>query len=276
MKIYYAPADGGEAIPAEVKPAVVVPEVKPAVVEEAKPVETAPEVKPAVVEEAKPVETAPEVKAPKDKLPPWVQQRFREMTQQTAAERQRREAAEAKLAAAPVEPVADDGVKPAEATVPVAQVQALARDIASQDRAKEKFDANCDKTYRMGREKFGADFDESINVLRAAGINQETLDAIVSLPEAPHLVMQHFGDHPEEATQLFGLPYKDRLIQLARLEQRLAAPPKKTVSTAPAPVQPVGGNGGVISVEPTDKDDIKTWMDKRNATARRKFTQPQA
>jgi hypothetical protein len=79
-------------------------------------------------------------------------------------------------------------------------------------------------------------------------------------------VAYHRGKNLKEANKLASLPPLQQILEIGRLSAKLAAePPKpKTPSRAPAPITPLTGAAPVASDVPSEQDDMKTWMRKRN------------
>ena len=79
-------------------------------------------------------------------------------------------------------------------------------------------------------------------------------------------IAHYLGTHIDEAEKIAALPPVAQIRAIGRLEAKLAAePPKpKEPSKAPAPIAPLTGAAGVTPSEgPSDKDDMGTWMKKR-------------
>jgi hypothetical protein len=78
-------------------------------------------------------------------------------------------------------------------------------------------------------------------------------------------VAYHLGKDLKEARRIIALPPFEQLIEIGRLSAKLAAePPKaKTPSKAPAPITPLKGAAPVVSDVPSDSDDMKAWIAKR-------------
>lgn len=78
-------------------------------------------------------------------------------------------------------------------------------------------------------------------------------------------IAYHLGKNLKEAHRISALPPISQFIEIGRLSAKLAAePPKpKTPSRAPAPITPVTGTAPAASPTPSENDDMKTWMAKR-------------
>lgn len=78
-------------------------------------------------------------------------------------------------------------------------------------------------------------------------------------------VAYHLGKNPKEAQRIAALDPVDQILEIGRLEAKLAAKPEKpkTPSKAPEPIKPLSGAGSTVTDVPSEKDDMKDWMRKR-------------
>ena len=69
-----------------------------------------------------------------------------------------------------------------------------------------------------------------------------------------------------EATRISQLDGFSQIREIAKLEAKLALdqPSVRKASRAPAPIKPLSGISTGINNEPSDNDDMKTWINKRN------------
>lgn len=101
-----------------------------------------------------------------------------------------------------------------------------------------------------------ADFDE---VAFKAPITDATARDIARMEEGPQIAY-YLGKHPAEARALNTLSERERAIQLGRLAGRLTqAPPRKT-TTAPTPVDAVGGKGAQTSNPDPGKMSMEEYV----------------
>ena len=93
-----------------------------------------------------------------------------------------------------------------------------------------------------------------------------------ALMRADPAVAYHLGKHPGEAKKLAAMEPIDQLRHLGRLEARLEATPPvaQQPSKAPEPISPLSGKSPVGSDLPSDEDDMRTWIRKRNKQLGRK------
>ena len=112
------------------------------------------------------------------------------------------------------------------------------------------FNEKANAVYTAGKEAF-PDFEEKIGLLRDLGVlsptNATVAEAAMATGEA-HKVLHALGQDTEEAIRIASLPPIQMGVELAKLAQKLnAAAPKPQISSAPAPIRPLGG---VAKAEP--------------------------
>lgn len=221
-----------------------------------------------VTEQPEAEEAPAEVKAeeaPKETKKPWFQTRIDELTRKSREAE--RKATDAEARAAVLEAAnkpADDGSKPqlTQADFDKA-VEAKAKQLASAERQNaraqswlsagvkdygmEDFNARCDLVASLGAE----DRPEFMQIVTDPDI----------IPDG-HKVVALMADHPEEAQRILALDPMKMAVAIARFAQT-AEKPVKAISAAPRPITPIGGSAR--SSAPSDTDDIKTWVAKRNA-----------
>ena len=78
-------------------------------------------------------------------------------------------------------------------------------------------------------------------------------------------IAHYLGKHPKEAERIAKLQPLSQIREIGKLEAKLASTPEKpkTPSKAPAPIAPLTGAAPVASSGPSEQDDFKTWMRKR-------------
>ena len=79
-------------------------------------------------------------------------------------------------------------------------------------------------------------------------------------------IAHYLGKNIEEAKKIAALSPLGQIRAIGRIEAKLLAEPVKpaTPSKAPAPITPVSGAATIVSDVPSDKDDLRTWINKRN------------
>ena len=85
-------------------------------------------------------------------------------------------------------------------------------------------------------------------------------------------VAYHLGKNLKEAARIQELQPIQQILEVGRLAAKLAAePPKpKTPSKAPAPITPLSGAASAATDAPSEQDDMRTWIRKRNKQLGRK------
>ena len=85
-------------------------------------------------------------------------------------------------------------------------------------------------------------------------------------------VAYFLGKNPIKAAQIASLSPMKAARELSRIEAEIASKPKAQPSKAPDPISPVGSRGkSTTSANPSDEDDVETWMRKeREREARRR------
>lgn len=78
-------------------------------------------------------------------------------------------------------------------------------------------------------------------------------------------IAHYLGKHPKEAERIAKLQPLSQIREIGKLEAKLALTPEKpkVPSKAPAPITPLTGAAPVASTEPSEQDDMKSWMRKR-------------
>ncbi|WP_315809449.1 hypothetical protein [Pseudomonas sp. C9-3] len=142
--------------------------------------------------------------------------------------------------------------------------QALAQQIVQQ----QAFDARCNDAYAQGKAEF-SDFDERIQNLTLLGqLDPGFLDAVTSM-EKPHVILHALAGDLDNAARILSLSPVAQGRELERLAQKAAAPKTTPVSSAPAPITPVGGSAKV-ETDPS-KMSTKDWMAWREKNAKTRF-----
>jgi len=105
------------------------------------------------------------------------------------------------------------------------------------------------------------DFDEVVGDLKP------TVPFVAALMEAENGedIAYHLGKNPKEAERIAKLPPLSQVREIGKLEAKLLAesPKPKTPSQAPAPITPLTGVAAAPATGPSDDDDLKTWIRKR-------------
>lgn len=215
-------------------------------------------------------EPAPEPEKPTEPEKPvekkktsWELRRINELTSQRREAEKRALDAEAELSRL------RSGEKPTPAateepdTVDVEQIRARARDEIRQEEtlrlANERFNADADRTYQKGVELFGEAFADAATSLSAA-----LGDEMMKRPEFLQVIVNELDNGPqvyfelsknlEEAERILKLPTAKMILEIGRMNDKVAKPVVKPISRAPAPVSPVGGTPKATAR--LDDDDV--------------------
>lgn len=91
------------------------------------------------------------------------------------------------------------------------------------------------------------------------------VDAIMEAENAAD-VAYYLGKNPQEAARIAQLHPRAQVREIGKLEAKLLAEPvkPKTPSKAPAPIAPLSGAASTANDQPSEQDDLKTWMRKRS------------
>jgi len=185
----------------------------------------------------------------------WVQRRIDQLTREKHEEKRQREALEAQLRQYQQPTESAPTAKPAAET----DVYKAAEQLIKQ----RDFDSACNKVFDAGKSEF-PDWDSSLKTFQMlGGAPQEFLEAVTSM-DAGHKVLHHLGQNPEAAERLLSLPPLRMAIELARLEATVGKSTPPPVSSAPAPITPVGGKSAPVEPEEfASTADYIAWK-KRN------------
>lgn len=78
-------------------------------------------------------------------------------------------------------------------------------------------------------------------------------------------ILHYLASNPQEAKRLDAMNVRAQIREIGKIEAKLQAKPvePKTPSKAPAPITPLAGTATVASTDPSETDDMKTWIRKR-------------
>lgn len=136
------------------------------------------------------------------------------------------------------------------ATVDPEQIRAKVRDELRQEEAinlaTERFNAACNETFEKGKALFGHDFENAADTMsKALGDEMlkrpEFLQVIVNELDNGPQVYYELSKNLEEAERILKLPTAKMILEIGRMNDKVAKPVVKPISKAPAPVSPVGG-----------------------------------
>jgi len=254
--------------PAPAAPAASTPEVKP----EAQ--NTGTEATPAKPEGEKPEEVTPEQAAKREgrRFERRLDKAYRKAAEaQARAELLEKQLAEFKQPKAPegaptLEQFDYDPEKYAAAKADYAKAEA-AKEFEAKQRTEagkqftQKLQTDWEEKAERGADKYD-DWQETVGELQP---NNPFMHAIMEAENGED-VAHYLGTHPKEAERIAKLPPLSQVREVGKLEAKLLAKPAepKTPSKAPAPITPLTGAAPVVSDVPSETDDLRDWMRKRN------------
>jgi hypothetical protein len=203
-----------------------------------------------VPEAEPPVAAAPD----KPKRTPWYMDRIGELTRKNSELAKKLEIKPASEPAANAAPSNEQAILQA----------------AEQIVARREFESRAGKTFEAGNKEFGqAEFAEKCNLVAGMGFGDRAdfMEIITDPDIIPdgHKLVSALADDPDSGQKIANLPANKMAAALVRYQANMKQP-EKQISSAPAPIKPIGGTAKPSA--PQDTDDIKSWLAKRNATAR--------
>jgi len=234
---------------------------------------------------------------PAEETVPWFKKRINSVTaqkyraEQEAAELRGKVEALEKMATAaprqdrpkPVESVADLGPPPKEDDFDnyndyleardtrnrnIAKFEAVAEFEARQaeEKRKEKAEQQL-RSFRdwsvKGAEQY-PDFEE-VALRKDIPYTDAMREAVLALDDS-HRVAYFLGQNPQEAARLANLPYAKAVLEIARIDTKLAQNKPRTISNAPGPIKPLepvtAGSTDLYDPNLDMKDFAKLWKEK--------------
>jgi hypothetical protein len=174
------------------------------------------------------------------KKEPWFQKRIDVLTREKYEVR--READEARQEAAQLREQIARQQQGDETQQPLGNVQTLVQREAEKLVAEQRFNEACNKVYATGKAEF-PNFDAAVANLHLVGVGREFLE-LTAASDAGAKLINHLGTDLDEAARIAALPPLLMARELTKLELKLSQPQAKKVSSAPAPITPVGGTKG--------------------------------
>ena len=262
-------ADEKPIIPVENKPEPTLIEQEGAVPETVVPVEP-PEPEPEAAA-AEPVTPAAEPAPKEPTKKPWFIKQIDDLKRAKAETERLAQEAQAKLKVYEAQQPQDGNRSPLEAGLTRSDWDNQVKAEAAKMVQAQAWQSKAQNWIEAGNKEFGAaEFNEKCDMVAAFGASErpEFRQLIVDPDIVPdgHKVVARLADNPEEAQRILSIP--DPLKMAAALTKFAMTTPKpdKPISNAPAPIKPIGGSAKSVTL--SENDDIKTWMAKRNATAR--------
>jgi hypothetical protein len=142
--------------------------------------------------------------------------------------------------------------------------------IADEERTRSQEAARAFQTRQEAARAKHADFDDVVN--QPIPVNQAIVHAIRTREAGPDLAY-FLGKNPAECQRIAALSNADAMVEIGKLEARLVtatapAPAARQTTSAPAPLQPVGGHA-TRSTVPAGQLSYSEYKAKRLAQGRR-------
>jgi hypothetical protein len=98
----------------------------------------------------------------------------------------------------------------------------------------------------------------------------DAMAEFISESDAGADLAYYLGKNPMKAAAIAQMSPVKAARELGKLESELASRPKATPSKAPEPIKPVGARASTASAQPSDDDDIETWVKKERERLRKR------
>lgn len=169
-------------------------------------------------------------------------------------------------------PAAGEAPSAARPEAPAPDNTAAVRAEAERIVAQENYTRDCNAADAAARKEFGADkWSEAVSRLtQLGGVKVEDMVQVLAT-DNPARVLYELGTNPEAYQKIMDMPPARRMNEFAKIATAVA--PKKKVSEAPAPVDPVRGGGGRTGDGLDDDLEDDQWYKNRAAQKREKFKQ---
>lgn len=106
------------------------------------------------------------------------------------------------------------------------------------------------------------EFDDIFQDFIDSGHLTPAVDRAVLESDRPAAVVKYLHENPDEAEKIATLSDFRVAIEIGKIEAKLTAPTKK-MSSAPAPIAPIGGKGAVGEIDP-EKESPSEYAARRN------------
>lgn len=144
-------------------------------------------------------------------------------------------------------------------------VETRAEKIAAQKQAQKEFDAACNRLADEAT-KIDKTFTDKVKDLaeEVAPIPGHMI-AMLDDTERGGAILNYLCDNPEEYEELLGMSMAKQANRLNKLSEKLKpVKPRKEISKVPEVKEPVKPSNNSDVVILSDKDDMATWIEKRN------------
>lgn len=132
--------------------------------------------------------------------------------------------------------------------------------IGAQKEAREKLVSSWESRVEQAQSRY-EDWDQVVGELTP----DNPMNVALMHLENGSDIAYHLGKNLKEAERIVSLDPVRQILEIGRLSARVAAEKPKTPSKAPAPITPVAAVSSADSSAPSPNDDMKTFIQKRNA-----------
>lgn len=158
------------------------------------------------------------------------------------------------------------------AAIEAMKAERAATEKIEREQAKQRERQTVEQAHATREQAATAKYSDYYDVTRnpSLPITEAMVDVLALSDDGPDIAY-YLGKNPAEAKRIASLHPTLVAKELGALSVKIAqAPPTVTLSSAPAPIVPVTGTAPVVTPEPSDKDDMATWVKKREAQLRKR------
>ena len=152
------------------------------------------------------------------------------------------------------------------------KAERAAAEKVSREQAQQRERMTVEQAHAAREESARAKYSDYDDVVRnpALHITDEMAEVIVLSEDGPDIAV-YLGKNPAESERIARLHPKLVAKELGKLSVKIASTPATvTLSQAPEPITPVGGKTQAVTAELSDRDDMATWVKKREAQLRKR------
>lgn len=145
-----------------------------------------------------------------------------------------------------------------------ADVEKEAKRIADAELIKRDFENACNRLDKEGK-KLDKEFNKKIDAMAEdIGPIPGMMIGILDDLDNGGAVLSYLANNVDEAEEIYPLSPAKMALKLSKISDKIieAAKPKKQISKTPPPNDPVGGGVKIVTAL-SDKDDMDTWVRKR-------------
>ena len=130
----------------------------------------------------------------------------------------------------------------------IADIDKMVNQRAEALTAMQAHNKRADEIYQAGKKDI-PDFQDVVDTLGHMGAfydaaNRPTslLETVAEMPDA-HKILAELAKDPEHTTRLLEMPVVKQVLEISKIQQKIAAPKKTPVSSAPDPISPLSAKG---------------------------------